>query len=140
MTTPRFLDTNILLRYFTASDPAKAEASRALLERVERGEEKVVISPLVIFETVFTLQRTYKVPRQRIREMVGDLLSLPSVQLAQKGLCLQALDLYVVHNISFADAYNAAYMLSRGLAEVYSWDTDFDRLTGIKRIEPEPTG
>ncbi len=140
MATPRFLDTNILLRYFTASDPAKAEAARVLLGRVERGEEKVVISLLVIFEIVFTLQRTYKVPRQRIREMVGDLLSLPSVQLAQKGLCRQALDLYVVHNISFADAYNAAYLRSQGLAEIYSWDTDFDRLTGIKRIEPEPTG
>jgi len=139
MAMPRFLDTNILLRYFTASDPAKAEAARALLERVERGEEKVVISLLVVCETVFTLQRTYKVPRARIREMIGDLLSLPSVQLAQKGLCRQALDLYVAHNISFADAYNAAFMRSRGLLEVYSWDTDFDRLTGIKRREPAPT-
>ena len=64
----RFLDTNILLRYLTRDDPVKAEPALAVLVRVERGEEKVITSPLVIFETVFTLQgRNYRVPRDRIK-------------------------------------------------------------------------
>jgi predicted nucleic acid-binding protein len=133
---PRFLDTNVLLRYFTTSDPGKAQRAKVLLDRVERGDEKVVTSLLVVFETVFTLQRTYKVPRVQIRDLVGDVISLPSVQLAQKSRCLAALDLYVEKNISFVDAYNVLYMQSRGLAEVYSWDTDFDRIAGIVRLEP----
>jgi predicted nucleic acid-binding protein len=41
--------------------------------------------------------------------------------------------------LSYADAFNAAYMQSRGITEIYSWDTDFDRLPGITRIEPEDT-
>ena len=63
MAPPRFLDANIMLRYFTRNDPDKAQRARALLERVERRDEKVITSTLVVFETVFTLQRTYKVAR-----------------------------------------------------------------------------
>jgi predicted nucleic acid-binding protein len=72
--------------------------------------------------------------------MVSDVLSLPGVQLSGKGLCLQALELYAGHNISFADAYTAAYMHSLKLSEIYSWDTDFDRLAGLTRVEPSGDG
>lgn len=137
MAVPRFLDTNVLLRYFTTGDPDKARRAKALLERVERGGEKVITSALVVFETVFTLERTYKVPKDTIRIMVRDVLSLPGVQLAGKGLCLRALELYVTRNISFADAYNAVYMQSRRLSEIYSWDTDFDNIEGLARVEPD---
>jgi predicted nucleic acid-binding protein len=132
----RFLDTNVLLRYFVATDPDKARHSRDLLWRVERGGEKVVTSLMVVAEVVFTLQRTYKVPKARIREMVGDVLSLRSLQLAGKNLCIEALDLYVDKNVSFVDAYNAIFMRSQGVDEIYSWDSDFDKLPGVRRIEP----
>lgn len=132
----RFLDTNVLLRYFTAGDPDKAQRAKRLLERVERGEEKLVTTTLVVFETVFTLGRTYKVPKEQIRAMVGDVLSLPGVQLAGKSRCLTALDLYAEKSISFVDAYNAVYMQSRGLSELSSWDTDFDKIDGLVPLEP----
>ena len=134
---PCFLDTNILLRYFTRDDERKAQQALNLLMRVERGEEKVITSSLVIFETVFTLQSFYKVPRQRIRELVLSIISLRGLQLPGKNVYYQAFDLYVTKNISFADAYNAAYMLSERVSSIYSWDTDFDRIEGIVRMEPE---
>ena len=134
---PRFLDTNILLRYLTRDDEEKARRALALLTRVERGEEKVMTSPLVILETVFTLQSRYRVPRERIKELLEDIISLRGLQLLNKSLYYRTFDLYVDKNISFADAYNAAYMESRGVSEVYSWDTDFDGLEGIARFEPE---
>ena len=134
---PRFVDANVFLRYFTDSDPAKAQRAKALLERVERGAEKVTTDTLVVFETVFTLQRTYKVPKVQIREMMADLLALPGIQLRGKRLILDALDLYVEKNVSFVDAYLAVAMKARGLSEIYSWDTEFDKLPCITRIEPE---
>lgn len=138
---PRFLDTNILLRYFTRDDPEKARRALALLLRVERGEERVDLSLIVVFETVFTLQRFYRVPRPQIRDLMMNILHLRAVLLPEKDLCQEALDIYATTNVSFADAYNAAYMKKRALTEVYSWDTDFDRFDGITRIEPpvEPT-
>lgn len=132
----RFLDTNILLRYFTRDNLEMAEAARCLLARIERGEEKVVTSPLVVFETVFTLQRTYGVSRERIAAMVSAIVSLPGIQFNEKRVCLDALALFVRQNISFADAYTAVHMRSRGITEIYSWDTDFDKIEDVHRVAP----
>ena len=48
---------------------------------------------------------------------------------------VEAVDLYrATGGLSFTDAYNAAYMRRRGIREVYSWDTDFDRVDGLHRL------
>ncbi len=107
-----------------------------LLQRIERGEERAVTSPLVIFEVIYTLQRSYQVPRERVRQLVVPIIALRGLEIPGKSVFVRALDLYVQARISFADAYNAAYMESRGIDEIYSWDTDFDRLAGIVRVDP----
>jgi predicted nucleic acid-binding protein len=107
-----------------------------LLTRVEAGQERVITSPLVIFETVFTLQKRYNFPRQGIREALTDLISMRGLQLSSKALWIQALDLFAAQNLPFADAYNAVFMRSRGLSEIYSWDGDFDTIAGVRRIAP----
>lgn len=132
----RFLDTNVLLRYLTRDDEKKAEAALALLRRIEQGEEKVLTSPLVLFETIFTLEKGYRVARPQIRDALVDLISLRGLELSSKRLWTQALDLYAKQNISFADAYNAVYMTSHRVTEIYSWNRDFDRIVGIVRREP----
>ena len=52
----------------------------------------------------------------------------------------RAFELCVGMNISFADAFNAASMEARGIAAIDSWDTDFDRIAGLQRVEPENGG
>ena len=132
----RFLDTNVLLRYFTRDDEEKARRALALLTRVERGEESVATSPLVVFEAVFTLQKRYGASREQVRELVWPILSLRGLQLPNKSLYRRALDLYVEKSLPFADAFNAAYAEKLGIDSIYSWDKDFDRLEGIERVEP----
>lgn len=132
----RFLDTTIILRYLTRDDVDKAEKALDLLLRVERGEEKVITSPLVIFEIIFTLQKMYRVPRQKISELVLPIIFLRGLHLPDKEAYSRAFDLYITKNISFADAYNASYMLSEKIRDIYSWNTDFDKIDGITRIEP----
>ena len=133
----RFLDTNILLRFFTQDDPQKAREAFILLTRVERGEEKVETSAMVVFETIFTLQHRYQMPREQIRDALGDLLSLRALRLSGKRLFQNALELYATSKLSFADAHTVSYMRQRGLTEIYSWDTDFDQIKGITRREPD---
>jgi uncharacterized protein len=133
----RFLDTRLLIRYFTRDDPEKAGRVLALLQRVEAGQERVAISSLVIFECVFVLQHSYKLPRQTIKEALEDVLSLRGMQIPNKSLYYQAFDVYVSTNISFADAYNSTYMASINLTEIYSFDDDLDKLPGVIRVEPE---
>jgi predicted nucleic acid-binding protein len=109
-----------------------------LLQRVEQDAERVALTPHIVAEVVFTLDRCYTIPRAQIRELVRDIMTLPGVQLPGRALLLDALDLFATNsrNISFADAYTAVYMRSRGLVELYSWDTGFDAITGVTRLEP----
>ena len=132
-----FLDTNILLRYLTRDDERKAQKALDLLTRIEQSQEKVITSSLVIFETIFTLQSFYRVPRQQIKELILPIIALRGLQLPDKRVYEQAFDLYIHKNISFADAYNAAYMLTEHISTVYSWDKDFDKIEGITRLEPK---
>lgn len=132
----RFLDTNILLRYLTRDDEEKADQTLSLLLRIERGDERVVTSSLVVFETIFTLQRSYRVPRDRIRDLITPIIGMQALSLPDKELYPQAFDFFINKNISFADAYNAAYMKANGLSEVYSWDGHFDRIDGVSRVLP----
>lgn len=96
----------------------------------------VETSPLVIFETVFTLQRHYGVSRTRIRDLVDPLIALRGLRLPGKAVFRRALELYATRNVSFADAFSVATMHARGLTAIYSWDEDFDRFEGIVRVEP----
>jgi predicted nucleic acid-binding protein len=136
----RFLDTNVLLRHFTGDDPQKAFACYSLLQRIEHAEEVVVTSDMVIAETVFLLHspRHYDLSRERIRELLEPLLDLRGIRLPNKALYKRTFHLYCQGKISFPDAFNAAYMQAEGLTEIYSYDTDFDQVEGIRRVEPEP--
>ena len=98
------MDTNILLRFFTGDDSQKAQQALNLFMRIERGEEKVITSSSVIFETVYTLQSFYKLARGEIKDKLLPIISMRGVHLPDKSVYYRAFDLYVTKNISFADA------------------------------------
>ena len=132
----RFLDTNLLIRYFTRDDEEKAQKVLKLLKRVERGEERVITSPLVLFEIVFTLQSFYKGPREKIKELLSPILELRGLKLSDKEIYHSALDIYAKKNLSFTDAFNAAFAFKKEIKEIYSYDENFDRVEGVRRIVP----
>ena len=135
----RFVDTNVLLQHLVREDEGKAIGCRELLLRLERGEEVAVATDIVIFEAVYVLQsaRHYGLSRSRIRQLIEPMIALRGLRLPRKSLYSRVFDVYCNSSVSFADAYNAAYMESRGINEVYSYDTDFDRIPGVTRVEPE---
>ncbi len=132
----RFLDTNILLRYFTRDDEEKAQHVLKLLKKVEKNEEKVITSPLVIFEVIFTLESYYKVPRAEIQKLVQPIFDLRGLRMDYREVFESALHLYSKKEISFADAFNICFTRKAGVGEIYTYDTDFDRIEEIKRFAP----
>lgn len=132
----RFIDTNILIRHFTGDDEVKARKVAGLLKKVEADEEKVTASPFVVFEIIYTLERIYNLPKEKIKDLVSFFLSLKGLKFPEKELYLQSLDIYVGKNISFADAFNAAFIIKNEIKEIYSYDEDFDKIKEVKRIVP----
>ena len=135
----RFLDTNIFVRLLAADDEKKTDACFRLFQRVERGEESVTTAEAIIAEVVYVLSSPslYHLSHEEISGRLAPILSLRSLQLRNKRTYLRALDLYATYpSIDFEDALAAAHMARRGISEIVTYDRDFDRLPGIKRIEP----
>jgi predicted nucleic acid-binding protein len=121
-----------------ADHPVHSPACLKLFQAIERGEVAVWTSHLVIAEVVFVVSNkgTYNVSRQRIRDLLLPLISLPGLKIANKRMFRQVFDLYVTQPMSFIDAYHAGLVGVRKPPEVYSYDTDFDRIGGLTRLEP----
>ena len=131
-----FLDTNILLRHLLQDVPNQSARCTAYLTRIERGELKVRTADTAIFETVFTLQRTYHIPRADIAASLLPLIALPGIVLPGKRHFRAVFDLYVNLNLPFADAYHAILMQRLALTEIVTFDREFNRIPGITRVEP----
>jgi len=127
-----FADTNLFLRYLTNDVPAQADAVERLLQRAAAGEIVLVINGLVIAEIVWTLESHYGLARESIKNMVLAILNTPGLEAAEGDLLLQAIFFYADKNVDFIDAFNGAWLLDRGLTNVYTFDQKhFSRLEGI---------
>jgi len=136
MTALAFLETNVFLRHLRQDHPDHSPRATAYLARAERGEIRVRTADTVIFETVFTLQRFYCQPKAAIRDEFLPLIELPGIVLPGKRRFRKVFAYYVDHNMSFADAYHAALMEHLKLDEIVTFDRDFDRIPGIRLLEP----
>jgi predicted nucleic acid-binding protein len=65
-------------------------------------------------------------------------LLLPGIVLPKKRRYQKVFAIYVEHNIAFADASHSVLMQELGISQVLSFDHEFDRLPGIKRLETPP--
>jgi uncharacterized protein len=131
-----FLDTNVLLRHLCQDHPDHSPRATALLERIEAKSLCVRISDIVIAETVFTLQRTYKIPKAQIAQALLDIIGLPAVSVTNKRRFRAVFDLYTTQNIPYPDAYQIVQMGAARSTQIYSFDDDFDGIAGITRTEP----
>lgn len=133
---PAFLDTNILIHHLTGEDKEKAERCWRLLHSAEQRQVELVTSDLVIAEVVWVLQTRSALSRQRIRDLLLPIVRLPGLRLANKAIWPRIFDLYCDRRVDLIDAYNAVWMDRVGVSQIYSYDTDFDRIEGIERIAP----
>ena len=126
-----YVDTNVLLRYIVRDGAAQTAAATALLE----SSATLVLTPVTFAEVAHTLRSFYGLSREVIIERLGMLLALPS--LSRSGDVLSAaLDIHSAHNVDLPDALLAAQAIHSGTPRVCSFDRDFDRIPGVKRVTP----
>lgn len=124
-----FLDSNIILRYLL-DDPEAAS-----VEVLLRSRQKLVLLDIVFAEVIWTLISFYKWDKDRVISLTSGLLNLQSIS-ANRKLLLGSLEFYKKSKIKYTDAYIAASMIEKEEKGIYSFDRDFDKVKGIKRLEP----
>ncbi len=133
-----FVDTNVILRYLTKDDPAKAERCYALFQRAQRKQVHLVTSESVLAEAVYVLssRSLYNQPRVNVRTLLLPIITLPGLKIPYRRTVIRALELYASTSLDFEDTLSVAHMERQKLHTILSYDEDFDRVTGIERREP----
>lgn len=126
-----FVDTNLLVRHLTG-DPAEMAARASAYLQVETD---LLLTDLVVAETVYVLESFYEAPREQVAEAIRSILAFDSVVSVDPALLLRAVAIYETDRIDFAEAYLVACAETTGINRVASFDQSIDRVGTVERVE-----
>ena len=127
-----FIDTNVLVRHLTGDPPEMAARATAYLSR----ETELLLTDLVVAETVYVLESFYEVPREQVAESIRSLLAMSSMVAVDTALLLRSIEVYESDRLDFAEAYLVACAESTGINVIASFDKSIDRVGTVHRVEP----
>lgn len=127
-----YLDTNVLVRHLTGEPPAMAARATAYL----RSERELLMTDLVLAETIYVLESFYEAPRARVAEAMRALLTFDSIVTVDQALLLRAVEVYERERLDFAEAYLIACAETSGVGVIASSDRAIDRVPTVTRVEP----
>lgn len=129
------IDTNVFMYASGAAHPNK-DPSVTLLDRVAKGEIHGVIDAETLQEI---LHRYRAIGRWEMGRRVFDLARgiVPEVIPITAAIVDDARDLLDRHGqLTARDAFHAAVALCHTNGSIYSFDSDFDGVDGVRRLVP----
>lgn len=130
-----YADTNLFVALFATDEHPSHERAVQLVRRATEGALRLIVTPIVLAEIVYVTSALLRWNRTTIAERLAAMLDADGVVTRETAVLHRALSLYQdVSRLDFADAYLAAAALEVGPTVIASFDADFDRLEGIRRI------
>lgn len=127
-----FVDTNVLIRHLTGDPPGLAARATAYLQ----AEEELLLTDLVVAETVYVLESFYEAPRAQTAEAIRSLVGFAAIMVVDPAVLLRSVEVYETDRLDFTEAYLVACAESTGVGRVASFDRSTDRVRTVNRIEP----
>ncbi len=129
----RFVDANVFI-YHLAADPKYGKIARGILARIQNEDEVALTSSIVISQVGSYLK--WKKKAGAIPLFIDFLRSLPNLTKAETtfGDYLELMTSHEIRAENWDDLVIACQMKRFGIDEIYSNDSDFDSIHGIKRI------
>ena len=128
------LDTNVLIRYLTRDNPEQAEAARALLQGLTTNGPGFICREVVI-EVVWVLERSYRFRRERIANIVVELVATDTLVIEDDNDVAQAAAAYREGSADFSDLMILAAANRVGAQPLYTFDRRFARLDGTELVK-----
>ncbi len=129
----RYIDTNVFLRFLTENKDKLPEELLMFFDNLQKGKERVKCLDMVFFQVIFVLKSFYRVEKEKIVEVMKNILSLEGLYMQNKRVIERTLELWEKHPDDIIDCYIVANMESDGETELYTFDRRIKRL-GVKTI------
>ena len=127
----RFVDANIFLELLYRNEKKQSRC----LDFVKKNKD-LWTTALVIIEIEWVLRSAYEEPKERILKFFEELFRVRDLEIENKALIAEVVELYSKINIDFTDCFNVVLARKKGISEFVSYDRDFDKIPKISRLEP----
>ncbi|PYU17923.1 MAG: VapC toxin family PIN domain ribonuclease [Acidobacteria bacterium] len=125
------LDTNILVRYLTQDDPIQSAKATEIIERRLNEENPGFVSTVAMVETVWVLDRGYRLAANEIAAAVERMLQTDVLVVENEQEVFTAMIALKEGQGSFADAMIAALAARAGCSCTLTFDQKALRLSGF---------
>jgi predicted nucleic acid-binding protein len=125
------IDTNVVVRFLVETPDGIAEPFKGVFsffEKLERGERRALLPPLVLFQTYFVLTSYYGVPRGEAAEKLRHLIAFRGLTVPERPVLRKCLQTVVQGSSDFVDAYLAALCGARQQTGIFSFDEGLRKL------------
>lgn len=130
-----FLDSNILLRFYTQDNPSSYKVCNDILSLCRDGQLIPYSSNVVIQEIIYVLVRLYKFPKPKVHAAIVDMLKIRNLTLIEKTNTKLAIAYFKRFSIKFADCLIAT-QLPKGVM-LCTYDTDFTKIKKLSVADPK---
>ncbi|MDO8515188.1 MAG: PIN domain-containing protein [bacterium] len=130
-----FVDTNIFVRYYLKDDAKLSSLAMEIVEGCVNGKYFLTICSTTFLELSWILGSYYKQPKNQIISFIEELFKIENLIVIDRNLTSKMLATYNSANIDMTDSYFSALMEQENIKEIFSFDRDFDKIKGIKRLE-----
>lgn len=130
-----FIDTNFFLRFFLKDIENQYLEAKKIFKAGARREEELTTSLIVIFEIFWVLSSTYNYKREEVSQIMHAVLKMTFVNLEERILLWEALELFDKTNLSLGDCYNVVFAKENNVKEFKTFDIklgkEFEKLAPI---------
>jgi len=112
----KLIDANVILRYLLKDDETLFKRASSLLEKVKVGEEAVIIPESVLAESVYVLQKVYKIEREVIAEKLRELFAYKGIANSDKKDLIDSILLFGQTRLSIVDCIVCSKSINQGLS------------------------
>lgn len=98
-----YCDTNFVIRYLLGDNPEMFLKTKEVFAQVQTGKVSIILEQTVFTEITFVLSSFYKIPKNKIAEVLSELLVYKGIICEDKDSLLLALNLYSGHNLHIVD-------------------------------------
>jgi predicted nucleic-acid-binding protein len=116
-----YCDPNFVVRYLLGDNKEMLAKTKEVFAQVQTGKIFLILEQTVFTEIIFVLLSFYKVPKNKISEILSELLAYKGVVCEDKESLLLALDLYHKQNLHIVDCLLIA-KAERSSLDILSFD------------------